>query len=630
MIYALDSNQCRNYDLSSRREWVLPNGIGGYAMGSAAGSNTRRYHGHLVIADPAPTHRTVLLANLEAHVSVDGTSVGISTQQYQGAIHPEGYQYLERFEVGRFARWQYRVSGAEIEKRLAMHKGENACTVSYRNTGKKSVGLVLRPLVQHKFYHSNFRQSEDYPQVQAYPRHQTVIEHGGIPLVLTHPKANRTPAVGWYFRFEFLRELDRGLDGRDDMYCPCELHYDLAAGEEISLVAGVSGDEEPFNDWEIGTATTSVTAMLQDAASKFLIVTPTRTTIIAGYPWFTDWGRDTMIALPGVCLHTGRVPLARRIIRDYVSQMADGLIPNRFVDAGEEPEYNTVDATLWMANAIHRTLVAEWDAVFAAECHAALVQVIDAHRKGTRYGIKVDASDGLLRQGEEGVQLTWMDAKVGDWVVTPRHGKPVEINGLWINALRVMDWLCEKLGLDRGDYAAEADRATISFEKKFWKATLGYYLDTVDPDDASLRPNQVLAMALPFSPCSPERAQQALGVVARELVTPAGLRTLGPDDAKYKGQFRGDLPTLDAAYHQGTVWPWLMGPYVTALVKFTGDRVEARRLLKAGRELLSEGGLGGIAEVYDGDEPRQTGGCPWQAWSVAEWLRAWVEDAEGK
>ncbi len=631
MVYTLDSHQCRNFDLSSRREWLLTNGIGGFAMGTVSGANTRRYHGHLVAADPAPAHRTVLLANVEAFVQADSNPIGISCNQYAGTINPEGHQTIESFAATQtWVRWRFRVAGMTLEKRVAMHPGLNATTVVYKNVGDRPVGLQLRPLVEHKFYHDNFRSQDDYPHVQAFPKNRTVVEHDSLALILRHDGAQRLPAVGWYYRFEHARELERGLDARDDLFCPCELRYELMPGEEAVLVASLADDAEPFPNWEEEVKEISMASLLRDAADHFLVETETRTSIIAGYPWFTDWGRDTMIALPGICLQTGRVAIARKIIRDYASQMRQGLIPNRFVDSGEEPEYNTVDATLWFAHAIYKTLEAEWDDSFAHDCFGSLEEAFRWHMKGTFFGIGVDPVDGLLKQGADGVQLTWMDAKLGDWVVTPRHGKPVEINGLWINALRVMEWLAGKLGKDASAFRSAAEKAEANFEKKFWKESMNYYMDTADPDDASLRPNQLIAMALPFGPAKGEHAVRALGVISRELLTPVGLRTLSHNDPKYRARFKGPISELDAAYHQGTVWPWLMGPYITALVKLTGDRIEAKRLLKSGKEMLHECGLNGIAEVYDGDEPRDAAGCPWQAWSVGEWLRAWVEDAEGK
>lgn len=630
MLYSLDARFCRHFELSSQREWLLTNGIGGFAMGTVSGANLRRYHGHLIAAVHPPADRMNLLASVEVTIQGDGNPIGLSCNQYAGAVHPEGYQYLDSFEATQQSvTWRYRAGGMALEKLLAMRAGQNAVTIRYKNVGERPLGLVLRPLVLHRPYHGNFRSDAGYPAAVTFPKNLTVIEHGDVPLILHHEGAQRFPAAGWYYRFEYTRELERGLDGREDLYCPCELRYELMPGEEAILDASVERKLAPI-EIAPGTRPTSLRDQLAEATHVFFVHTPQRTSVIAGYPWFTDWGRDTMIALPGLCLHTGRVEDARKIILDFAGQMKQGLIPNRFVESGEEPEYNTADATLWFANAIYKTLGAEWHDAFARQAFLALREMVEWHLRGTLYGIGVDPADGLLRQGEPGVQLTWMDAKVDDWVVTPRHGKPVEINGLWINALRIAEWLATKLGEDASLYADAAAKAEAHFEPAFWRDIVGHYLDTADPDDASLRPNQVIAMALPFGPAKGPHAVAALEKVTRELLTPHGLRTLSPGDPAYHGRYRGPLPELDAAYHQGTVWPWLLGSYVTALVKITGDRAEAKRILKPARDWLTEDGIGGIAEVYDGDEPREPGGCPWQAWSVAEVLRAWIEDVGGK
>ena len=357
-------------------------------------------------------------------------------------------------------------------------------------------------------------------------------------------------------------------------------------------------------------------------AKHFELKVGKRDSIIAGYPWFTDWGRDTMISLPGICLASGDWDRAAKILCSYADSICDGLIPNRFVETGAEPEYNTVDATLWFINAIHQTLLAKYDRDLASRLHEVGKSIVAQHVRGTRYGIKVD-DDGLLKQGGQGLQLTWMDAKVGDWVVTPRHGKPVEVNGLWINALRVLEWLGETLDEDTASLKALAERAETSFSLKFWSDQLGFFLDTVDPDDGSLRPNQVIAMGLPFGPAIGDNARRALDRVERDLLTPVGLRTLGPEEPAYRGRFKGSLPELDSAYHQGTVWPWLLGPYSDAVMRLTGDRARVARALEMVPDMLEEYGLGGIAEVYDGDAPHTAGGCPWQAWSIAEILRVW-------
>lgn len=630
MRYLLEENQCRNLELSTRREWLLTNGIGGYAMGSASGINTRRYHGHLIAATKPPTGRMLLLAAVDAFVHTTGSPVGISSNQYPGTMHPEGFHYLRRFAVGSVAEWRYQAAGATIIKRLGLHPGENACTIEYENVGDKTVRLTLRPLVCHRDHHGDFFEQAHYPDNLGFFSHDTVVEAGGVALHISHPGAHRSPVQGWYFRFEYEREKERHLNHRGDLFCPCELSYELAPGEKAVLVAATREGVAPVDLCEPEPAKSfRMTPQLQDAAQKLIVQTGGRSSIIAGYPWFSDWGRDTMIALPGILLHTGQVEVARKVLRDYASQLLDGLIPNRFTEVGEKPDYNTVDATLWYANAIYKTLVAEWDDAFAREMMRALENIYRWHLSGTAFGIHVDPIDGLLSQGEAGVQLTWMDAKVGDWVVTPRHGKPVEINGLWINALRVMEWLAEKLGKDPTTYSRDAERASVAFEQKFWHEMRGHYLDTVDPADASLRPNQVIAMSLPLFQVNHEHAVRALGVVTRELLTPNGLRTLGPSEPEYKGRFEGTMPERDAAYHQGTVWPWLLGPYVTALVRYTGDRAEAKRVLRNARAMMEECGMGGIAEVYDGDSPQRPGGCPWQAWSIGEVLRAWVEDVGG-
>jgi len=627
MRYVLDEAQCRNLDVSSHREWLLTNGIGGFAMGSASGINTRRYHGHLVAAIKPPTQRMVLLAGVEAYVQAEGTPIGLSANQYPGTIHPQGFQHLKSFEVGQAAVWRWKISWLEIEKTLVLHQGANAATVRYRNLSKRNVVLTLRPLISHKDYHGNFLESTAYPDQLAVGEESTIAKHEDVALWIGHAGSVVTEVNAWYYRCEHQREIERGLPERDDLFCPMELRYDLAPGEEAVIVASADGEVSPQSAPAIQEdGPFDPKAALIDATVPFRVEGAGRQTLLAGYPWFTDWGRDTMISLPGACLATGQVPLARQILRDYAGQMKDGLIPNRFVEAGETPEYHTVDATLWFAQAVSKTLKAEWDEVFAQEMLAKLTTSLRAHLDGTRFSIKCDPADGLLWQGEPGVQLTWMDAKIGDWVVTPRIGKAVEICGLWIDALRIAVDLGAKLGQPQKEFAEVADLASAKFDAAFWECKLGYYLDVSDPMDASLRPNQVIALSLPHCPADPAHAKEALSVVARELLTPVGLRTLAPWDVNYKGRFKGPMANLDASYHQGTVWPWLLGPYVTALVKWTGDRKEGRRILREVKYLLVDQGLGGIAEVYDGDKPHQPGGCPWQSWSVAEPLRAWVED----
>jgi glycogen debranching enzyme len=626
MPYKFDETKCRNLELSSRREWILTNGLGGYAMGTVSGINTRRYHGLLVASINPPIERMVLLANVEIFIQSEGKPVGISANQYAGATNPEGYQYIESFQVGKTATWKYRAAGMHLEKRIYVHKGKNACSIQFSNIGDKPFLLTLKPLVSHKFYHGNFTETNSYPQALTFPKNMTAVEDNGVALILSHEGAKRTPVQGWYYRFEHARELERGLNPRDDLFCPCELSYELLPGEQAVLTASVGEAVKPYDFSEPeGPTDSNIGKQLEEAAELFFVDGGGRNTIIAGYPWFGDWGRDTMISIPGLFLQTGRIAEARQILKDYSAQLYQGLIPNRFVEGNAKPEYNTVDGTLWFVNAIYKTLLAEWNLPFAKAMMKTLTEVYEWHVMGTLYGIKVDPEDGLLTQGEDGVQLTWMDAKVDDWVVTPRHGKPVEVNGLWINALRVMEWLALKLDKDGTPYRAAAEKAESNFDRKFWAPSRGHYLDTADPDDALLRPNQLIAMSLPFGPATGPHAETALATISQELITPVGIRTLGAHEPGYSGKFKGSLRELDSVYHQGTVWPWLIGPYVTAMVKITGDRQVARKIIRNAREMLVEYGIGGIAEVYDGDEPQSPGGCPWQAWSVSEILRAWAE-----
>ncbi len=632
MSYLLDEQQCRNLDVSTRREWLLPNGIGGYAMGTPSGINTRRYHGLLVAAMSPPTGRVLLLAAIDATLRTDTGSVGLSTNQYPGALYPEGYHYLRKFGVGRVACTTFRAADADIERRVAVHPGANAVTIEFVNIGNVHAQIALRPLCCLRDHHANFFEQPGYPQSLDVGEQSTALIHDGIGLYLSYPNGKATEIREWYYHFEHAREIERGLDPRDDLFCPCEILYDLDPGEGAVLVASTKAETEA-----IGTEETEadqgfkISSMLRDAAGKFFVTTAKRASIIAGYPWFSDWGRDTMISIPGLCLQTGRVEEARQILSDYSTQMYQGLIPNRFVEVGERADYNTADATLWFANAIYKTLRAVWQDNFAAQMREALDSVFEWHMRGTAFGIGVDPADGLLSQGGPGLQLTWMDAKIGDWVVTPRTGKAIEINGLWINALRIMAWLAERSPgpTPASTFSEAAEKAAAAFESTFWDDERGYYIDVADPVDPALRPNQVIAMALPFSPVDPEHAKLALTAVTRELLTPDGLRTLAPNEPGYRGEYRGPLQQLDAAYHEGTAWPWLLGSFASALARYTGDTIEAKRILRNAREMLCESGLGGISEVYDGNVPQQPGGCPWQAWSVAEILRAWCEDLKG-
>lgn len=590
-------------------------------MGTVAGINARRYHGLLMAAIKPPTDRWLLLSGVDAVAACAGQQMPLSSNRYRGAIHPRGYQSLAEFSYGSHVAWRFAGQGMSVVKEVGLTWGENTSTCRWTNAGSQAVSLSLKPLVCHQFYHDSFRADDAYPASLELKDGVTRVLNQGIALNLFHTGAEVNPSHGWYYHFEHEIEGERGLEAFADRFCPMELQLHLDPGESFSLIASTLEEPTPFEFKEF-EGRWSIEESLRESARHFLIEAPERTSLIAGYPWFTDWGRDTMISLPGLCLLTGREETAKSILRSFAKQMIQGLIPNRFVDQGEEPDTNTVDATLWFAHAIHQTLEAAWDDAFAADALGWLKESCQWHHEGTLFGIKVDEEDGLLSQGAEGVQLTWMDVKIDDWVVTPRLGKPVEINALWINFLRVIEWLCSRLDEDGLVYRLAAEKAESNFSSAFWRDSLGWFLDTACPDDGSLRPNQVIAMSLPFSPVARGKAVKALSAVRDQLWTPKGLRTLAPGSMDYCPHFEGDMKARDAAYHQGTVWPWLTGAYVSALIKHGLPNDWVLEALAGVEAMMVDQGLGGIAEVYDAEMPQRAQGCPWQAWSTAEIARA--------
>lgn len=655
-LIELDAALCGDLEAATRREWLETNGLGGYASSTVAGLNTRRYHGLLVAALAPPTERFVLLSKLDEILIVDGQRFELGVNRYPGTIHPQGYRFLRRFRLAPHPEATYAVPGGELVKSVAMAYGEDTTVVRYefRPTGSApgQVQLELRPLLAFRGYHEL---THENPALDGACREEpgavVLRPYAGLPaLFLNHDADAVEPAGYWYRNFEYTAERERGLDFREDLFQPCVLCFDLSRRPAVSVIAALERREETGAAELLERERTrraalaapspssdSLVTALTVAADQFLVARGEGKTVIAGYPWFTDWGRDTMIALPGLTLTTGRPQIARAILSEFARHVSDGMIPNRFPDAGETPEYNTVDASLWYFQAAHAYLAATGDAGFVRETlYAPLGEILDWHERGTRYGIRVDV-DGLLAAGEPGVQLTWMDAKVGGWVVTPRQGKPVEIQALWHNALRVMQDFATRFGdPERATRcAALAERAKRAFNARFWNTRepsgCGCLYDVVDGEtsDASLRPNQLLAVSLPHSMLSRARARQVVAVVERELLTPYGPRTLAPSDPRYRGRYEGDPWARDASYHQGAVWPWLMGPFLSAYVKANGGtkkaREQARRWLAAFHDHLRDAGLGQVSEILDGDPPHTPRGCIAQAWSVAELLRAAVE-----
>ena len=566
--------------LRSDIEWLETNGTGAFAMGTAAGLNTRRYHELLVASLKPPVERYVLLSRVEEEVLVDGRRYALGCCQYPGVAPSEGY--IAEFGATPCATWVFDLCGARLEKQVYLIAGKQAVVVRYR--ADRAVTLRVRPFTAYRDYHSLRKASADI--------------YGSLPLLDFQHSGRFEADAKWYYDIEYLAELDRGLDFREDLYTPGVIVLDFEAGPWCPVVAGIEAAEiaEPAPRADVFTV-------------RRADGTPT---VIAGYPWFTDWGRDTMISLPGLLITLeARLDEAREILEGFLAYLNQGLIPNRFPDSGDAPEYNTADATLWMFQAMRQWLAAGGDRTFLKDTfYPAAKEIIAWHRRGTHHDIAVDPEDYLLSAGKLGSQLTWMDAKVGDLVVTPRHGKPVEINALWHGALAVAAEWGKQLG-DNTDFRDESLRVQNSFRAKFWNARRNCLFDVLAPDGPvdKIRPNQIFAVSLPHGLLETPQQQAVVRVVERELLTSVGLRTLDRGDPDYKPRYQGSPAERDAAYHQGTVWPWLLGPYIDAYFHAFGQ-VDAK---------LAPANL--TAEIYDGDEPRRPRGCPFQAWTVAEIAR---------
>jgi predicted glycogen debranching enzyme len=649
---------CGDVDASSRREWLETNGIGGFASSTITGLNTRRYHGLLVAATTPPVGRVVVLSKLEETLFIDGRSFELSSNRYPGVIHPQGFRYLRQFRLDPFPVFTYELEGIEVEKTVFMIHGENSTAVYYRVTKNNrhqspmNLRLELRPLIAFRDYHSTTHQNGALnSELTQEPGLTAISPYEGLPaLCLAHNAAESQKTGDWYRNFVYDAERERGLDFTEDLFNPCVLRFDLGSDRQASVIASTDRRDvariAEYQKAEIARRDKTVLSSpidddfarsLSAAADQYIVSRGDQKTVIAGYHWFSDWGRDTMIALPGLTLLTGKHEIARSILRTFARNVDQGMLPNRFPDAGETPEYNTVDATLWFFEAARAYLACSGDLEFVRnDLYPVLTDIIAWHVRGTRYGIKVDPI-GLLASGEPGAQLTWMDARVGDWVVTPRCGKPVEIQALWYNALCIMDDFARRFDDEPGGnhFRSMAIFASSAFNRLFWNEKLGCLYDVLieGPPDAAIRPNQIFAVSLAYSMLSEDRAKSVVGRVQEHLLTPYGLRSLAPSDPQYRGRYTGDRISRDGAYHQGTVWPWLLGPFITAYVKVSGGTDAAKRQaadwLAPLHGHLSDAGLGHISEVFDGDAPHRPGGCIAQAWSVGEILRAYVKDVKG-
>jgi predicted glycogen debranching enzyme len=647
-------------ELAESREWLVTNGIGGFASGTAAGTSTRRYHGLLMASLQPPTDRTLLVAEVDETVHYSGTSFPLATNRWlSGDVSPKGYLRMESFHLeGTKPVWRYALADALLEKRVWMKQGENTTFVEYTLArGNSSVEIEGKILVSYRDFHATTHGDGWQMKIEPVERGIRVIAfEGATPFFLKSASAAFEPRHEWYRDFFLPAERERGLDDHEDRLLAGVFRSRLAVGEKLTLMfstepqAQTDGEQaralqsnrdlKLFQAWQKRHAETVATpaddepgwlwqlvlAGDQFVAKRALADDPDGLTVIAGYPWFCDWGRDTMIALPGLTLPLGRPEIARKILESFARYVDGGMLPNNFPDRGGTPQYNTIDAAMWYFEAVRQYFEATQDLALVNKLFPVLSAIVDAHVAGTRYNIKVDPADALLYGGSPEVQLTWMDAKIGDWVVTPRIGKPVEINALWINALNTMGEFARRLARPREGYLKLKEKAQKNFQK-FWNPKRKCCFDVIDVPgggaDAALRPNQVFAVSLPVSPLTREQCRGVVDTLGRELLTSFGLRSLGPSEPGYVGRYAGGPRERDAAYHQGTVWAWLLGPYALAHYKVYGDRAAAQSFLEPlGRSIYSAG-LGSISEIFGGDAPFPATGCFAQAWSVAETFRVW-------
>lgn len=639
-------------ELAPLREWLVTNGLGSYASGTISDILTRRYHGLLVAACDPPLGRRVLLAKLDASVRYHDDSFDLGANQWRDrSVSPRGHDYISSFHLdGTIPTTRYAFSNAQIERSVWMEPGVDATLVRYSVIDADApVTFTVKAYVNDRDFHSLTHAYDAGNVADIQGRCARMRMRDGIEWTLLTTDGSISAASDWYYGFFLAEENARGLDDNEDHLHAATVTVTALPGSSFNIVATRNHvdtvDVEQSlrrarNEDALTLANFHGAAPQHRAAPAWInqLALSTRhfivdrnageqmgKTVIAGYHWFGDWGRDTMIALPGLALSTGHASIARAILATFARFFNQGMLPNRFPDESSEPEYNTVDATLWYFDAIREYYEATKDLSLVEETYEALCDAIEWHVRGTRYGIEVDATDGLLRAGQDGVQLTWMDAKVGNWVVTPRIGKPVEINALWYNALRCMDTFAQALGRDSSRFRDLATPARASFAK-FWNPERGYLYDVLDGpggNDAAVRPNAIIAISLPFRALDQRTERAVVDLATRQLLTPYGLRTLAPNDASYVGAYRGGVNARDGAYHQGTTWPWLIGPFVRAYLHAYGDAIPMLHHLDLIAARMTQYGMGTLAEIADGDAPHHARGCIAQAWSVAQVLGAW-------
>ena len=623
-------------DFDPQAEWLEADGLGGFASGTVSGIRTRRYHALLLTATAPPAGRMVLVNGFDAWVQAANGTFPISSQRYQpDVIHPDGAVRLIDFQPEPWPRWTYRIGeGVFVEQEVFVPRGSSVAVLRWGLHGDGSASLIVQPFLSGRDFHATHHENGAFNfSGEVAGDRVTWGLYPGVLRVTARSNGRYRSQPDWYRNFTYSEERVRGLDFIEDLATPGLFEFDLGTGRaELVLVA--EGHEAVFSQSvdeiarEEQARRIAFSSKWHKAADAYLVRRGTGKTIIAGYPWFGDWGRDTFIALRGLCLATGRYEDARDILVEWAGTVSEGMLPNRFPDKGETPEFNSVDASLWYVIASHEFLQAASSSCTVdqiGKIESTIEAILDGYSKGTRFGIRLDEC-GLLACGVAGVQLTWMDAKVGDWVVTPRIGKPVEVQALWLNSLRIG-------AQSNPRWQSLFDLGLQSFRSRFWNEARRCLFDVIDCDhqhgtlDASLRPNQIFAVGgLPFSLLEDGPARAVVDAVEASLLTPKGLRSLGPGETDYHPRYEGEVVQRDGSYHQGTVWPWLIGPFVEAWLRVRGNSQsaveEARsRFVQPLYEHLNEAGLGHVSEITDAEAPYTPRGCPFQAWSLGEFLR---------
>ena len=662
-----------NFEEAIQKEWLITNGLGGYASSTVLGINTRKYHGLLVAALHPPGDRTVCLSKLDEDILLGSEVYKLGSNEFKDVIYPQGYKLIKQFSISPFPTYIYGLNGIEVSKTIFMPKGKNAVSAIYKISNNSGAGakFTIYPLLTCRYFHSvvdRWKNPQDITLKPSSREVQLTFNSQEATVTCRITEGEFKEKVNWIERMHYRDEASRGESSTDDCFQPGSFEVNIPADMEREFALTTVANHESHQNKEIldsyGTSISQVkeafarelkqrSGLLVNfyslnpkvpmtdwlnwillAADSFMVENANgRKSVIAGYFWFEPWGRDTFISLPGLMLVTGRFRDARDLLENFIGYCKGGLIPNFITDKSGEPVYNTVDGTLWFVNAVLQYLKYTGDYKFVKEkLWENLKTVIHYHEKGTLFGIRLD-SDGLIMHGS---RLTWMDAVVDGDEFTPRTGKAVEIQALWYNALKTMEMLANRFEEPAlaEKYLLMADKTRASFNEKYWNQEKGCLFDVLEASgvDASLRPNQIFAASLDFTMLNRDKSEQVVDVVHRDLVTPYGLRTLGLDDPKFQGKCFGDRRSRDNAYHNGTIWPWLLGPFITAYLKVKGQETAMRDFALENFVLplftvsIHQAGLGTVSEIFDCDTPNTPRGCIAQAWSVAEPLRAYVED----